>query len=73
LAAAVSGAKAELEPVMIDITDMITARVNLWPQICRRIGVEAIGGLISGHKTSVDIVGNVGIDRRFSWVTWESN
>jgi hypothetical protein len=48
LAAAVSGAKAELEPVMIDITDMITA-FNLWPQYGRRIAAN--GGLISGHKT----------------------
>jgi hypothetical protein len=65
LAAAVSGAKAELEPVMIDITDMITGAVQSLAANSRRIGVQAIGGLISGHKTSVDIVGNVGIDRRF--------
>jgi hypothetical protein len=50
LAAAVSGAKAELEPVMIDITDMITGAVqSLAANMAAGLG-EAIGGLISGTQ-----------------------
>jgi hypothetical protein len=50
LAAAVSGAKAVLEPVMIDITDMINGAVqSLAANMAAGLG-EAIGGLLSGTQ-----------------------
>jgi hypothetical protein len=50
LTSAVSGAKAALEPIMIDLSDMISGAVqNLAANLATGLG-EAIGGLISGTQ-----------------------